>query len=138
MIFPIWEDLVNLNRRLIQLYGGTWIAPDNVRNNNSLEWVLEAIQYPLFSVDQYPTLSHKAAALAWIIIDDHVFFDGCKRTGMAAMEIFIIRNGFGILASGNEIRDAALTIAMRAEKQYTLELFTEWIGQKIRKATLFH
>lgn len=135
LIFPSWDNIVMLNHRHIEETGGGWIGIDNVRNPASLKWVLEAIQYPLFGFDPYPTLSEKAALLAWIIIDDHVFFDGCKRTGMSAMEVFIILNGHELIASGGEIRDIAIRIARRIEEPFSREDFVQWVRGKIHLRT---
>lgn len=132
LVFPTWEQIVLLNRRHIEETGGEWIGYDNVRNPGSLEWVLDAIQYPLFGVDSYPTLAEKAAMLAWIIINDHVFHDGCKRTGMSALEIFILLNGYQIIASGDEIRDTAIRVAEHVKEDFTHEEFISWVRSKIR------
>jgi len=84
---------------------------DNLRNLGSLEWVLEAIQYPLYGVHLYPTLAEKAATLAWVIIAEHVFNDGCKRTGMSALEALVESGGFRLNAEDDEIIDIALRVA---------------------------
>jgi death-on-curing protein len=131
VISPTWEDIILLNHRLIEETGGLWIGPDNLRNSGSLKWVLEAIQYPLFGFDLYPTLAEKAALLAWIIIDDHVFHDGCKRTGMAALEVFILLNGYRLGASGDEIRDVAILVAQSTQIGYTRDDFVSWVRGKI-------
>lgn len=136
LIFPTWEDIVTLNRRHIEETGGRWIGPDNVRNAGSLKWVLDAIRHPLLGSDPYPTLAEKAAMLAWIIIGGHVFHDGCKRTGMSAMEVFIILNDYQIVASGDEVRDTAIRIAKRAEESFTREEFVFWVRSKMRPSTI--
>jgi len=130
--FPNREDIVNLNIRHVRETGGNWNAPENMVNPGSLEWVLEAIRYPLFGVDLYPSIGHKAAILAWTIIDGHVFLDGCKRTGISSMEIFLITNGYRLDALGNEIRDTALKIAKRKEEPYSIVEFTDWVTSKAK------
>ncbi len=130
---PRYRDILNLNRRHIETTGGEWVAPDNVRNAGSLRWVLEAIQHPLFGSQRYPTLAEKAALLAWIIIDGHVFFDGCKRTGMAALEMVLWRNGYELQASGDQIIEIALRIARRAEEPFSLDELIAWVRASIRR-----
>jgi len=95
--------------------------------------VLEAIQHPLFGSQRYPTLAEKAALLAWIIIDGHVFFDGCKRTGMAALEMVLWRNGYELQASGDQIIEIALRIARRAEEPFSLDELIAWVRASIRR-----
>jgi death on curing protein len=128
--FPTKEGIINLNRRHIFSSGGKWYEPDNVLNHGSLEWVLDAIRYPLFDTDFYPTLGDKGAILAWTIIDGHVFWDGCKRTAMSSMEIFIIVNGNRLNAFGEEIKDIALKVSKRVEEPYSFEEFREWVKSR--------
>lgn len=132
MIFPTSTDIIRLNKRHIENAQDFYVEPDNLRNPNSLEWVLEAIQYPLFGVDNYPTLADKAAILAWIVIDGHVFHDGNKRTGMSALDIFIRQNGCQLNASDEEIIEIALKIAGKnPDQNYSLEEFIQWVRNRL-------
>jgi len=103
----------------------------------SLEWVLEAIQYPLFGADRYPTLVEKAAMLAWIIIRDHVFYDGCKRTGMSALESIIEWNGCQLNATIDEVVEVALRIAGGLAEDYPFEEFVHWVRDRLRARIAF-
>jgi death-on-curing protein len=134
LIFPTLENIITLNRQHIRRTGGTFFGLDNLRNRGSLEWVLEAIRYPLFGIDLYPTLAEKAALLAWIIIADHVFYDGCKRTGISALQIFVELNGFQLDATRNERRDIAVAIARGHTPggHYSREEFFHWVKSRIR------
>jgi death-on-curing protein len=131
LIFPTCNDIFALNRRQVELYGGDWVGEDNLINPGSLEWVLEAIQYPLFGTDLYPTLVEKAARLAWAIIDSHIFWSACKRTGMSALETFLILNGYQFIAVEVEVIDVAGKIARRVEEGYSFEEFVNWLRTKI-------
>lgn len=131
MIYPTREDIVSLNRRHILETGGDWTGTDNVINSGSLAWVLEAIRYPLFGVELYPTLAEKASLLTWIIINNHVFLDGCKRTGMSALEILIILNGYHLAATGNEIRDTAIRVADHLERSFSQDDLVKWVRRHI-------
>lgn len=85
MIFIELDDICEINRIWIERYGGRYVAGNNnFSNRASLEYILEVIQFRIFGVDRFPTLIDKAAALAWWIIEGHVFIDGNKRTGMQA------------------------------------------------------
>jgi death-on-curing protein len=132
VIFPTRKTIIKINRRHIKESGGIYLGHDNLNNSDSLEWVLEAIQYPLFGVDNYPTLAEKAAILAWVIIDGHVFHDGNKRTGMSALLFFIQRNGFLLNVTDDELVEVALQIAgERTEGDYTCEEFVQWVRNKL-------
>jgi death-on-curing protein len=80
--YPTISQIVEVNRRMIDETGGSFTPPANFRNRDSLEYVLDAIKYPVFGKHLFPTLKEKAAALAFEIIKSHVFVDGCKRTGI--------------------------------------------------------
>jgi len=135
--FPTREDVVRLNRRHIEETGGIFVEPDNLMKPGSLGWVLEAIQYPLFGADPYPTLAEKAAMLAWIIIRDHVFYDGCKRTGMSALEGIIEWNGCQLNATVDEVVEVALRIARGSAEDYPFEELVHWVGARLRPRIAF-
>jgi prophage maintenance system killer protein len=52
--------------------------------------------------DLYPTVVEKAAALGFLPVMNHPFVDGNKRIGHAAMETFLVLNGYEIAASADE------------------------------------
>jgi death on curing protein len=74
--------------------------------------------------DLYPTLVEKAAALGHSLIANHPFVDGNKRTGHAAMEVFLMVNGFEIQALVDEQERVILQVAAGEMKR---EEFTEWL-----------
>lgn len=59
----------------------------------------------------YPTMSEKAATLGYSLIQNHPFVDGNKRTGHAAMELFLVLNGQEITATEDEQYDIILKVA---------------------------
>lgn len=94
MIFLTLDDVCRINREWIERYGGRYVAVDNnLCNRASLEYILTAIQYPIFGVELFPRLVDKASALAWWIIEGHVFNDGNKRTGMQSAIELLELNG---------------------------------------------
>lgn len=126
MRFPTFHDLISLNKTLIERYGGNFQSPNNLLNSNSLKWVLDAIQYPLFGVDNYPSIYHKAAILMWTINSGHVFTDGNKRTGFVAAATFLDGNGYRITASSDEVKIISLDVATRRESGMTFNILVEW------------
>ena len=66
----------------------------------------------------------KAAALGFALIKNHPFVDGNKRTGHAAMEIFLVLNGFEIDVSVDEQEKVILQVASGELKR---EAFTSWL-----------
>lgn len=124
LTFPSQKDIVMLNREHIRRTGGNSAGAGKFHNENSLLWVLDAIRYS----DYYPTVSQKAAILAWAIINGHVFIDGNKRTGMMAMMIFLRQNGFALQALHEEIVDVAVRVANAHEERYDREKFERWVS----------
>jgi death-on-curing protein len=131
LILPTCEDIIRLNRRHIETSGGRFVPPDNLLNGGGLEWVLDAIRYPLFGVHRYPTLADKAAVLAWTIIRGHVFHDGCKRTGMAVLEVLLRLNGHPLASTDDEIVSMACHIASGG-RGFSYEEFAQWVRERIR------
>ena len=66
----------------------------------------------------------KAATLGYSLIQNHPFLDGNKRTGHAAMEVFLLLNGFEIQSSLDEQERIVLQIA---SGEMDREAFTLWL-----------
>jgi death on curing protein len=103
-------EIAEINRRMIESFGGFFAGKDNLSNPGSLEHVLAATQGSLFGQELYPTLIEKAAAIGWRIIVGHVFHDGNKRTGMEACRLFLDLNGHDMRID-HQVIDMALALA---------------------------
>ena len=57
------------------------------------------------------TAQRKAAALHHSLNKNHPFVDGNKRLAVAAMEWFLFRNGFALMATNEQVFDFALRVA---------------------------
>jgi len=102
---------MSINKQVLSSSGGIYFkSKNNLLCESSLDYVLEAIQYPIFQRDLYPTLHEKAAALCWTIIKDHIFYDGNKRTGILSTILFLETNGYG-LNIDDEIISITIAIA---------------------------
>lgn len=78
----------------------------------------------------YPTLVEKAAALAYSLNKNHGFADGNKRVSHAAMEMFLIRNGYEIDAGVDEQEAVFLPLAAGRMDR---EAFTERVRSHIKR-----
>ncbi len=108
MMYLAREEILSYNRSLISLFGGTYFqASDNVRNINSFEFLLDAPKWDLF----YPDTFTKAAVYLFLIIKDHIFNDGNKRTAMMAAFLFLERNGTKVQTNPRRIVRYAKNIA---------------------------
>jgi death on curing protein len=120
------KEIVEINRRMIQSFGGFFVPPENFENRGSLEHALEKLDAVLFGQELYPTEAKKAAALGWTIIAGHVFKDGNKRTGMMSCALFLDLNGYQLLKGYNdpEAMEIALLVASGEMNEAG---FTEWV-----------
>lgn len=78
--------------------------------------------------DLYPAVAEKAAALGFSLIKNHPFVDGNKRTAHAAMETFLVLNGFEIDAS---VEEQAQIVLQVAAGQLDRDEFTTWVQAHI-------
>jgi prophage maintenance system killer protein/prophage antirepressor-like protein len=60
--------------------------------SNSFRGILAAIYQTFDGVELYPTVQEKAATLLYLIVKDHPFFDGNKRSAAALFVYFLDRN----------------------------------------------
>ncbi len=100
-------QILELHRRLIEESGGS----SGVRDFGALVSALAQPEMTFEGKDLYPTLADKASALAHSICMNHSFIDGNKRVAHAAMEIFLILNGFELKASVDEQERLFLDLA---------------------------
>ena len=91
---------------------------------SALESALVQPQMTFGGEELYPTLVDKAAALGYALIKNHPFLDGNKRTGHAAMEVFLVLNGYEIRAAVDEQEHIILQVAA---SEIDREEFTTWL-----------
>jgi death-on-curing protein len=80
--------------------------------------------------DLYPTLADKAAALAFSLVMNHPFADGNKRTGHAAMVMFLRRNGHRISAPLDEQAEVFERLAAGLMSR---DGFVAWVRTRIAR-----
>lgn len=120
-------DVIEINRRMISHFGGTFFAgDDNLANRGSLEYVLAEIHGSLYGQELYPDIFQKAGLIAWRIIVGHIFHDGNKRTAMEAGRLFLELNGYKLKVDMG-IVDIAVEIATY---KISFEAFVEWLHDK--------
>lgn len=114
------DELFRLHDRIIGETGG---LPGVI----SIDSVKSAVLYPFQSFDGrelFPTLEDKAAALAHLICRNHPFTDGNKRTAHAALEVFLVLNGYELDANPGE---AEALFVQLAEGTVLREQLADWI-----------
>lgn len=118
------EEVLTLHRRIIAQSGGA----SGIANVGALESAIAQPQMTFAGEDLYPAITEKASALGFSLIQNHPFIDGNKRIGHAAMEVFLVLNGFEIDASVDEQERIILQVA---SGNLGREEFTQWLQNAI-------
>src|SRR5262245_26354637 len=119
-------EVVELHRRLLLASGGA----AGVRDIGLLESALAQPAATFDGTDLHPTLVDKAAALGFSLVANHPFVDGNKRVGHAAMEVFLVLNGYEIQASVDDQERLMLAVASGALDRQQL---VSWLNQHVVK-----
>ncbi len=117
-------ELIELHRRIIVQSGGA----DGIRDLGLAESALAQPRMSFGGSELYPTLAEKAAALCFSLVMNHPFVDGNKRIGHAAMETFLVMNGFELDA---DIDDSETVILRLAAGELGRMPFTKWVGEHV-------
>ena len=114
------SEVLEVHRQIMVQSGGA----EGLMHLSALESALAQPQMTFGGEDLYPTLVDKAAALSYALIKNHPFLDGNKRTGHAAMEVFLVLNGYEIRATVDEQEHVILQVAA---SEIDREEFTTWL-----------
>lgn len=101
------SEVLLLHDRVLTASGGG----DGVRDLGRIEAAVAQPRATFDGVDLYPSVAEKAAALGYALIQGHGFVDGNKRVGHAAMEVFLVLNGFELAAHVDEQERVILAVA---------------------------
>lgn len=120
------EEVLELHRLVLEQSGGL----DGVRDFGGLDSAVVQPQMAFGGQELYPSLAAKAAALGFSLVCNHPFVDGNKRVGHAAMETFLVLNGWEIAAGVDEQEQVILQLAAGTLKR---EDFTAWVQSHLRE-----
>src|SRR6478609_3351817 len=101
------SEVLELHRLILEQAGGA----GGVRDLSVVESALAQPQMTFAGEELYPTVIEKASALAFSLIMNHPFVDGNKRVGHAAMETFLLLNGWELGAGVDEQEQVILRLA---------------------------
>jgi death-on-curing protein len=113
-------ESLNLYGRVMEVGGGA----SAIRDLGALESALAQPRVTFSDKELYPSLAEKASALGFSIIGNHPFVDGNKGIRHAAVEVFMVLNGFELSAT---IDDAERVILGVAAGTTSRDEFTAWI-----------
>jgi death-on-curing protein len=119
-------EVIELHRQVLAATGGA----AGIRDLSLLESALAQPATTFAGQDLHPSLIDKAAALAFSLVANHPFVDGNKRIGHAAMEVFLVLNGYQIQAS---IGDQERLMLDLASGTLDREQLATWLRQHVSK-----
>lgn len=117
-----------VHTRLIVETGGA----SGLRDLGLLESAVARPQATFGGEDLYPDVYTKAAALMSSLINNHPFVDGNKRVGITAASLFLIRNGFRLSTTNEELEQFTLQVAQGA---VTVEQVAAWFARHVKAAS---
>jgi death-on-curing protein len=118
------NEVLDLYRQVMDQSGGAV----GIRDLNALESAVAQPRMTFGGQGLYPTVVEKASALGFSLVMNHPFVDGNKRIGHAAMETFLVLNGFEINASVDE---QERVISQLAVSDLDRDEFTKWLRTHI-------
>jgi death on curing protein len=117
-------EVLELYNRVMEQSGGSM----GILDLGSLESAVAQPRMTFNDEELYPTVVDKASALGYSMIQNHPFVDGNKRAGHAALETFLVLNGYEISASEDEQVEIVLGVA---SGKIDRSMFTEWLRNHI-------
>ncbi len=118
------DEVIALHRENIEAIGGSF----GIRDKGAIESALAQPQVTFDGEELNPSLAMKAAALGFFLSNNHAFIDGNKRTAHAAMESFLILNGYTIFA---DVAEQEAIFLRLATGEMTKDELGEWLEDHI-------
>ncbi len=116
------REILTLHERIAASSGGGI----GVRDLGLLESAIAQPRQSFDGADLYPSILDKAAALGFSLVSNHPFVDGNKRVGHAALEVFLMLNGYELEASVDEQERIILAVAAG---DMSREEFSAWVNR---------
>lgn len=101
------QDIYELHTQLENAF----ILSPGVRDENLLASAVYTPFQTFMENDLYPSIYDKAAQLCYGLANNHPFTDGNKRTALHSMYVYLIINGFDIIASQQDVENMIIDIA---------------------------
>ncbi len=120
--YPTLAEILELHHMVLDRWGGA----SGVRDLNALESALGQPRQAFGGKDVYPDLATKASALCFSLALNHPFIDGNKRVAHAAMEVFLLLNGYELAAPIDEQEQLMLRLAAGQLGRVAL---VDWVRQ---------
>ena len=114
------QDIYELHTQL----ENTFILSPGIRDKNLLASAVNTPFQTFMGNDLYPSIYDKAAQLCYGIANNHPFTDGNKRTALHSMYVYLIINGYDIIATQQDVENLIINVA--AGRMHNTEL-SKWL-----------
>ena len=101
------QDIYELHTQLESAF----VLSPGVRDENLLASAVYTPFQTFMGNDLSPSLYDKAAQLCYGIANNHPFTDGNKRTALHSMYVYLIINGFDIMATQQDVENIIINVA---------------------------
>ena len=101
------QDIYELHAQLENAF----ILSSGVRDENLLASAVNTPFQTFMGNDLYPSIYDKAAQLCYGIANNHPFTDGNKRTALHSMYVYLIINGYDIMATQQDVENMIIDVA---------------------------
>ena len=119
-------QVLHLHRAVIAATGGA----GGVRDRGLLRSALARPAASFSGQDLYVSIPAKAAALMQSLVSNHAFVDGNRRVAIAAVELFLLANGYRLPTDDRALEELTLAAASR---HIDIEEIRIWFEQRIRR-----
>lgn len=123
MIQPVFipkKVILLLHEQLIDRYGGT----TGLRDENLLDSAIEQPKITFDGAFLHESLYEMAAAYGFHLCMNHPFLDGNKRIALVAIDVFLQRNGYEMIASEEETYEIMMKLSTG---QLTKDALANWL-----------
>ena len=120
VIYLTLEQVLVIHQDQIDKYGGS----EGIRELSLLESAIFRPQTTFSGEDLYKSHFEKAAALMHSLIMNHAFVDGNKRTGTAAMLVYLQLNNIALHIEQN---DLVITVLAIEKEKWNIEKIAKWL-----------
>ena len=114
------QDICELHTQLEE----ACILSSGIRDKSLLASAVNAPFQTFMGNDLYPSIYDKAAQLCYGIANNHPFTDGNKRTALNSMYVYLIINGYDIIAPQQDVENLIINVA--AGRMHNTEL-SKWL-----------
>ena len=125
-------EVIKINTKQIDVYGGNFVPPSNFLHEENLDYLLEAVQAEMFGEPLYLEMYQKAGLYMFNIICNHIFQDGNKRTGLQVAIIFLLSNSYAFEPTVDDEKLINFTLSV-ASGELSLEQTQDFFKENIQQ-----